>query len=62
MKQEAVNAVREAQYELINAAKHLRFALHHETDGQIVDTLYHTRQAVEKTQILMTRIEGENEE
>lgn len=62
MKQETINAVRESQYELVNAAKHLRFALHHETDGRVVDALYHTRQAVKETQIIMEQIEKEDAE
>jgi hypothetical protein len=57
MKQEAVNAIRDAQYELRSAAQKLRLALAHETEGQVVDALYHTRRAVESTQVLMQRLE-----
>ncbi len=61
-KQLVEQGMRDAQYELIAAAKHLRLVVHYQPAGDSIDALYHTRHAIAATQTFFERLEEEAED
>ncbi len=61
-KQLVEQGMRDAQYELIAAAKKLRLVVHYQPAGNPIDALYHTRHAIAATQTFFERLEEEAED